>query len=251
MVYSWTVGYDIKGLTPSKASGMMSFRKPHCCCLDVSLFACQPPLMWAHPFHPPLTAARSFHQGASSSPFTITLSHSWHTFFGDLQCLSEGICGLSVSMDMSNVTGMSIAHLAQGEREKLLIQTLNTSQNHASKDELEKTCSSTVKVFPVSCFGCSHLPKSSSSQWLNKFKEETLNKDNQEQKEAQTILELLQAGKVYGRSIIKCLPCFDTALHASGFGLCLREVLAHKGPFGWAQKGCMGTTVYHHLPVFL
>lgn len=33
---------------------------------------------------------------------------------------------------------MGIAHLAQGEREKLLTWMLNTSQNHVPKDELEK-----------------------------------------------------------------------------------------------------------------
>lgn len=190
----------------------MSFRKPHCCFLDVSLFACQPHLMWTHPFHPPLTTTRSSHQCTSSSQFTITLSHSWHTCFGDLQCQSEAICGLSLSMDMSNAAGIGIAHLTQEEREKLLIQTLNSSQYHASKGELEKACSSAVKVFPISCFECSSSSKSSSPQWLNKFKEQTLTKDYQVQKGAQTIPELLPAGKVSGRSTIKCMLCFDTAL---------------------------------------
>lgn len=43
------------------------------------------------------------------------------------------------------------------------------------------------------------------------------------QKEAQIVPELLQAGKLSGRGIIKALPCFDTSLSASDLGLYLEE----------------------------
>lgn len=159
MAYSQMVRCDFKGLIPSKAFGMMSFRKLYCSCLDVSLFACQPHLMWAHPFHPPLTVARSFHKSQCTSSILVhrhTVSLLRH-FPG-----RPSVSVRSPSVDVWSVTGMGIAHLAQGEKEELLVQILNTSQNHVSKVEPEKPCSSTVKVFPERCFGCSSSPKSSS-----------------------------------------------------------------------------------------